>query len=131
MGDWTHKNLREVDNAAASFGIEGGFEARFAAGDLEAGATGLAHQVLPANVRSPFAHRHHEAEEVYVVLAGGGRMKLDDEVIPLARLDAIRVAPDVARAFEAGDEGLEILAFGARHKGDGEILRDEDFWKGA
>jgi hypothetical protein len=58
-------------------------------------------------------------------------MKLDDQVIPLARLDAIRVAPDVARAFEAGDDGLEILAFGARHQGDGEILRDEDFWKDA
>jgi mannose-6-phosphate isomerase-like protein (cupin superfamily) len=127
MADWTQKNLMSVDNAAAGYGLEGGFEARFAAGDLEADDTGVGHQVLPAGARSPFAHRHDQAEEVYVVLSGAGRMKLDDAVIEVSRLDAIRVAPKVARAFEAGDEGLEILVFGPRHKGDGEILK-EDVW---
>ena len=63
-------------------------------------------------------------EEVYVVLAGAGRMKLDDAIIDVRRLDAIRVAPGVTRQFEAGPDGLEILAVGARHEGDGELVPD-------
>ena len=57
------------------------------------------------------------------MLAGSGRMKLDDEVIELARLDAIRVSPGVMRAFEADDDGLEILVFSPRREDDrGEIV---------
>jgi quercetin dioxygenase-like cupin family protein len=71
--------------------------------------------------------RHSEEtlrhEEIYVVLSGSGRMKLDDEVIELERLDAIRVAPGVMRGFEADDGGLEILAFSPRREDDrGEIV---------
>ena len=62
-----------------------------------------------------------------MVIGGSGRMKLDDEIIDIARLDAIRVAPDVTRTFEAGPDGLELLAVGARHDGDGEII--PDWWK--
>ncbi|HEX3910170.1 MAG TPA: hypothetical protein VHW67_05655 [Solirubrobacteraceae bacterium] len=36
----------------------------------------------------------------------------------------MRVAPEVARAFEAGLEGLELIAFGARHEADGEPVQD-------
>jgi mannose-6-phosphate isomerase-like protein (cupin superfamily) len=72
--------------------------------------------------RQGFGHRHENAEEVYVVVSGSGRVKLDDEVVELKRLDAIRVSPEVMRQFEADDDGLEILAFGARHEGDGEIV---------
>ena len=61
------------------------------------------------------------------MIAGSGRMKLDSEIIDIERLDAIRVAPDVTRTFEAGPDGLELLAVGARHKGDGEII--PDWWK--
>ena len=78
--------------------------------------------------RQPFAHRHNQAEEVYVVLAGSGRVKLDGEVLEIGPLDAIRIAPSVTRAFEAGPDGLELLAFGQRHAGDAEIVRD--FWEG-
>ena len=63
------------------------------------------------------------------MLAGSGRVKLDDETAEIGPLDAIRVAPQVVRAFEAGPDGLELLAFGPRHEGDGEILR-EDVWAG-
>jgi mannose-6-phosphate isomerase-like protein (cupin superfamily) len=83
--------------------------------------------VVKPGCRQGFAHRHEAAEEVYVVVGGSGRIKLDDEIEEIRTLDAIRVAPKVARAFEAGPEGLELLAFGPRHEGDGEILR-EDFW---
>ena len=61
-------------------------------------------------------------QEVYVILAGSGRVKLDEEVVELQTLDAIRVAPEVTRAFEAGPEGLDLIVFGPRCDGDGEVL---------
>jgi mannose-6-phosphate isomerase-like protein (cupin superfamily) len=77
--------------------------------------------------RQAFAHRHDQAEEIYVILSGTGRIKLDDEIFDVGPLDAIRIAPGVARSLAAGDEGLEYLAFGPHHEGDGEIL-EGDFW---
>jgi len=123
------KNLREVKDAA----IDGGFsetqEAHFARRDLGAEHTGLSYHVIKANKRQAFAHRHDEAEEIYVVLTGHGRIKLDDEIRDIGPMDAIRVAPPVVRAFEAGEEPLELLVFGPHHDKDGEIVRGE-FWGG-
>ena len=119
---YTLKNLAAVDDAAARFGYGDAQESRFATKDLEAERTGVGYHRVKPGKRQPFAHRHDEAEEVYVVLAGSGRVKLDDEIVGIAALDAIRVAPDVTRNFEAGPDGLELLAFGARHEGDGEII---------
>jgi mannose-6-phosphate isomerase-like protein (cupin superfamily) len=119
---FTHKKLTDVKDSAPEFGMGEIQEARFAKGDLEAEETGVSHQRLKPNQRSPFGHKHEQAEEVYVVLAGSGRMKLDDEIIEVEALDAIRVSPEVTRAFEAGPEGIEVLAVGARHDGDGEIF---------
>lgn len=82
--------------------------------------------MLKPGCRQAFGHRHEQAEEVYVVLAGDGRLRLDGEVVEIAPLDAIRVAPSVTRGFEAGSEGLAVLAFGPRYPGDGEII--QDFW---
>lgn len=76
------------------------------------------------------AHRHDRAEEIYVVIGGSGRAVLDGDLVELGRLDAIRVAPPVTRAFEAGPEGLEMLVFGPHHESDGEFL-DDDPWAGA
>jgi mannose-6-phosphate isomerase-like protein (cupin superfamily) len=121
---YTHKKLTDVKDSAAEFGIGDVQEARFAKGDLEAERTGVSYFNVKPNQRSPFGHKHENAEEVYVVLAGSGRMKLDDEIIEVERLDAIRVAPEVVRAFESGPEGIEVLAMGARHDGDGEIVQD-------
>jgi mannose-6-phosphate isomerase-like protein (cupin superfamily) len=124
---FTIKNLRELEDVAPRGGFEAFQEARFAYDDLEAEATGLAFHVVKPGKRQAFAHRHNEAEEIYVALSGHGRVKVDDEITDIVPLDAIRVAPTAARAFEAGDEGLELLVFGPRHKGDGEIVK-EDFW---
>jgi len=104
-------------------------EARFARKDLQAQDTGLAYHVLRAGKRQAFAHRHQAAEEIYVVLSGTGRMKIDDEILDVGPMDAIRVAPTAARAFEAGDEPLEVLAFGPHHDKDGEVI-EGDFWGG-
>lgn len=128
MADYTVANIRESEDMAATHGYSDVQEARFPWGDLDAQATGLAHQVLKPGKRHAFAHRHKQAEEIYVVLAGQGRVKLDDELRDVGPLDAIRVSAPVARAFEAGDEGLELLVFGPRHADDAVLIRD-DFWE--
>ena len=122
--DYTIKNLREVEDMAASQGFGEVQEARFANADLDAEQSGISLQKVKPGQRHAFAHRHNEAEEVYVVISGSGRVKLDDEVRDVGELDAIRVAPSVTRAFEAGAEGLELLAFSPRAKGDAEIVED-------
>jgi mannose-6-phosphate isomerase-like protein (cupin superfamily) len=122
------KNLREVEDFAPKFGFDQVQEAHFAGQELGAEHTGLSFHVVKAGQRQAFAHRHQEAEEVYVVLSGTGRVKLEDDVHDVGPLDAVRVAPEVRRAFEASEDApLEVLAFGPRHEGDGEILK-EDFW---
>ena len=126
MAPFTKKNLREVEDSAVKGGFSDNQEARFAAGDLDADQTGIALEVVKAGRRNAFGHRHEDAEEIYVVLSGEGRMRLDDEIIEVGPLDAIRVSPEVTRAFEAGAEDLQVLAVGARHDGDGEIV--PDFW---
>ncbi len=127
--DYSIKNLRQVEDSAAKHGYSEMGEARFANSELEAENTGLAYHVLRPNKRQAFAHRHDKAEEIYVVLSGSGRIKLDDEVVELETMDAVRLAPSVVRALEAGPDGLELLAFGPRHQADGEILPIDGFWK--
>lgn len=117
-------NLVEVEDAAAPNGFGDRWEARVAGSALDAQETGVSHFRLLADKRSPFMHRHHAAEEIYVILSGTGRVKLDDEIVEVGPLDAIRVPPEVARAFEAGGDGLEFLAFGPHHPGDGEPVDD-------
>jgi mannose-6-phosphate isomerase-like protein (cupin superfamily) len=119
---FTHKSLTEVKDSAADFGHGDAMEARFARGDLEADETGFSFYRIKPGKRQPFGHQHEEAEEVYVIVRGDGLLKLDDEIIEVEMLDAIRVAPEVTRAFEAGEEGLEVLAFGPRRDGDGRII---------
>jgi len=123
---YTIKNLRETEDSAPRFGLGEVGEAHFPREELRSQSIGLAYQVFEPGKRSAFGHRHEQAEDIYVVLSGGGRMRLDDEIERIGPLDAIRVAPQVARAFEAGPEGLSVLVFGPRHGGDGEIL--QDFW---
>lgn len=124
----THINLADVEDVAPANGFGDRWEARAAREALGAQQTGVIHFRLHPGKRSPFVHRHEDAEEIYVILAGSGRVKLDDQIADVRPLDTIRVAPEVARAFEAGPEGLEFLAFGPHHSGDGEPV--EDSWVG-
>ena len=110
---YTHKNLADVEDSAPKYGFS------------ETQETGISFQRVKPGKRQAFAHRHEEAEDVYLVLSGSGRMKLDDDIIDVKPLDAIRVSAGVTRVFEAGDDGLAFLAFGPRHKEDmGEMLPD-------
>jgi len=122
---WTRLNLDEVEDAAPGNGFGERWEARVAREDLGAERTGLTHFRIRPGRRSPFSHRHREAEEVYVVLSGEGLVKLGDETRPVRPLDAIRIAPTLPRAFEAGPDGLELLVFGRHFEADGEPVDDD------
>jgi len=120
---YTHKNLTEIEDSAKKFGFDETQETRFPQKDLDAERTGFSHHRFKPGKRQGFGHRHDDAEEVYFVASGSGRIKLDDEVREVKEKDVIRVSPGVMRAFEAGDDGLEVLAFGTHHGDDrGEIV---------
>lgn len=121
---YAKKNLCDVQDMAVQHGFSKTQEARFPQTDLAAEQTGINYLIVKSGQREAFAHRHRTAEEIYVVLAGSGRVKLDDELVELAALDAVRVSPGVARSFEAGPDGLEVLIFGPHVEGDGEMVHD-------
>jgi quercetin dioxygenase-like cupin family protein len=121
-------NLREVEDSAPKFGLAPALEARFARDALGAERIGLSLQRLAPKARQPFGHRHREQEEVYVVVAGNGRVNLDGEVRDVREWDAIRVPPGTARAFEAGPDGLEFLAFGLSTGGVADIESLPGWW---
>jgi len=123
---YAKKNLRDVEDSAPKFGLSDTQEARFVRADLETEQTGINYLIVKPGQREAFAHRHREAEEVYFVLGGSGRVKLDDELVDLVTLDAVRVSPGTTRSFEAGPDGLEVLIVGPRVEGDGEMVAD--FW---
>jgi quinol monooxygenase YgiN/mannose-6-phosphate isomerase-like protein (cupin superfamily) len=123
---YTHINLEDVEDMAPRFGLGEMGESRFANRALSTSGTGVSHQRLRPGVRQAFGHRHQHAEEVVVVLAGSGRVKVDDEVRDVRARDAIRFAPTTGRAFEAGPEGLELLVFSAKRPGD--AVMDPTFW---
>jgi quinol monooxygenase YgiN/mannose-6-phosphate isomerase-like protein (cupin superfamily) len=120
----TIHNLADAEDLAAKYGYGEMGEARFPSDDLGAEQTGLSHQRLRPGKRQMFAHRHGRAEEVYVVLSGRGRVRIGEEIIEVGPLDAIRVGPEETRAFEAGPEGLELLALGRRARGDAQVVPD-------
>lgn len=116
MSGFTLKNLMDVEDSAVKFGFSPALESRFARGDLETERVGVSYQRIAPDTRAPFGHHHRSQEEIYVILGGSGRAKLDDEIVELKPFDALRVASTVTRAFESGPDGLELLAFGS---GDG------------
>jgi uncharacterized cupin superfamily protein len=114
MSDYTHKNLREVDDKAPEFGMPSQMQSRFAGQAMGLERTGLTHFTLEPGFRIPFGHRHEEQEEVYVVVKGSARIKVGDDVLDLRELDAVRVSGDTIRNLEGGPEGAEVIAFGER-----------------
>ena len=119
---YTRTNLLEVKDSGPDIELDEWQESRFASGDLDAADTGVTHHRIKPDTRQGFAHRHERAEEVYVVLSGSGRVKLDDDILALEPMDAVRVAPEVLRTWEAGPDGLELLAFGPQVEGDAHFV---------
>jgi uncharacterized cupin superfamily protein len=124
MADSTLVNLADVDNAAVAGGFSEVQQAHFAGRDLGLVALGLSYQVVKPERQHAFGHRHREVEEVYVVVGGSGTCRLDDDEVPVRRLDAIRVGPSVTRGFAAGADGLELIVFSPSAPGDAELVAD-------
>ena len=127
MSDYTIQYMMEIDDMAA--GRATGMEARFARSHIDSEHLGISHFRQEPGVRSPFGHSHREQEEVYVVVSGSEPASgLGDEINDLRAWDLVRVAPHVVRAFEAGPDGLELIAVGNDRPegGDGELV--EDWW---
>ena len=117
MAGYTIINLKEVEDQAPKFGYAPNLEARFATVPLGLRNSGVSYQRLAPDFRMPFGHKHKRQEELYVLVRGSARIKLDDEIVDLKRWDAVRVPPETTRQFEAGPDGAEILAFGAPNTG--------------
>ena len=109
----TTANLRQVENMAPKFDMPDEMQARFARSDIDGETLGLSLFTLEPNFRIPFGHKHEGQEEVYVIVRGSARVKVDDEIVELEQWDAIRFDKDTMRNMEAGPEGVEYLAFGA------------------
>jgi mannose-6-phosphate isomerase-like protein (cupin superfamily) len=128
MSDFTIKNMKDIDDAAESGGLSPDLEARFARDPLECEQLGFSYQRLAPNFRVPFGHKHNTQEEVYVVVSGGGRVKIDDDVHDVQQWDAVRVAPGTMRNFEAGPEGMEYIAIGAPKTPPGDADTVNGWW---
>lgn len=129
---FTHKNLKaDLDDVGSNFDGSPDLEFRMATRALELEQSGLSYQRVPPNYRFPYGHTHERQEELYVVVRGSGRMKIDDEVVDLAEWDTVRVSPGSWRGYEAGPDGLEILVIGAPNLGDdprGDVTGERDWW---
>jgi len=129
MAGYTKLNLREdVEDQAPNFGLGENLEARMARVPLEMEHAGLSYIRLAPGFRIPFAHKHKNQEEVYVLVNGSARIKLEDEVRDLKQWDAVRVHRDTVRGFEAGDEGAEFIAIGAPNTGPGDAEVIQGWW---
>ena len=123
MSKFTKINLRELEAGGTE-----SVETRFARKHLDSDHLGLSLFRYRAGYRGQTGHKHREQEELYVVVGGSGRVKLDDEIVELRPWDAVRVAPSTVRAFESGPDGLELLAIGSDRPEGGDGVRIEDWW---
>jgi quercetin dioxygenase-like cupin family protein len=123
MPPYSIKNFQDIESTTPA-----GLEARFARKFLDSDHVGVSYFKYAPGFRSPSGHRHREQEEVYVVISGFGRVKLDDEIIDLRQWDVVRVAPQTVRGFEAGPEGMEVIAVGSDRPEGGDGERIDDWW---
>jgi mannose-6-phosphate isomerase-like protein (cupin superfamily) len=123
MSAYTIINLKEIEGPA---GLD--LEAYFGRQHLDSEHLGVSYFPYAPGFRSPVGHSHREQEEVYVVVNGSGRIKLNDEVVELRQWDVVRVAPATVRALEGGPDGLELIAIGADRPEGGDGIRVEDWW---
>jgi mannose-6-phosphate isomerase-like protein (cupin superfamily) len=128
MPGYTRVNLKEVEDRAPQFGLAPNLESRFARTELGLEHSGLTHFKIAPSFRIPFGHSHTDQEEIYVVVSGSGRLKLDEEVLELRRWDAVRIAPGTWRNLEGGPNGAEILAFGAPTFAESDIEMTQGWW---
>ena len=125
MPDWTKKNFQRLRDQSPR---DAPMQWKLARDALRSPELGVSRFTYGPGARMPFGHRHREQDEAYVVVAGSGRAKLDDEVVELKAWDVVRVAPAVVRSFEAGPEGLDRICIGGRKPKGGDTERAPDVW---
>jgi mannose-6-phosphate isomerase-like protein (cupin superfamily) len=129
MSDYTHLNLKDdVDDQAPNFGLSPNLEFRMARVPLEMENAGVSYLRIGPGFRMPFGHKHKQQEEVYVLVNGSAKIKIEDDVHELKQWDAVRLHKDTMRGFEGGPEGAEFIAIGAPNTGPGDADMEQDWW---
>jgi quercetin dioxygenase-like cupin family protein len=129
MAGYTKLNLKDdVEDQGPNFGYEGKIEARMARVPLELEHSGVSYLRLAPGFRIPWGHTHKTQEEIYVLVGGSLRAKLDNEIVELRPFDAVRVHKNTMRGFEAGPDGAEMIAIGAPHTGPGDAQTVDGWW---
>src|SRR4051812_19449510 len=126
MADYAIMNFLEVDDDTG--GRLEGLQGRFGRKYLNSRDLGVSRWTYAPNLRNPMGHSHREQEEAYVVVAGSGKVRLDDEVVDIKQWDVVRVGPDVVRGFEAGPDGLDLIAVGGPKPEGGDGVRSDAPW---
>jgi mannose-6-phosphate isomerase-like protein (cupin superfamily) len=127
MSGYTKTNLRSVEDSAPKFKMPSEMQARFARTPIGGETLGLSLFSLEPGFRIPFGHKHVSQEEVYVIVRGSGRIKVEDEVVDVKQWDAVRFDKDTMRDVEAGPDGIEYIAFGAGEDAR-EVEMAQDWW---
>ena len=126
MSGYTRINLMAIDPSPAAG--EHGIDARFGRSHLDSQHLGISYFRYPSDFRTTLGHRHTEQEEVYVVVSGSGRIRVDDDIVDVGQWDVVRVAPRSIRGVAAGPEGLEMLAVGSDRPAGGDGEQVDDWW---
>jgi quercetin dioxygenase-like cupin family protein len=129
VAGYTVQNLKDVENQGVRFGLdENDIQLRMGKDPLESEHCGISYVRLRAGWRTPFGHTHNQQEEIYVLVNGSARMKVEDEVIDMQPFTAVRVSPDTMRAYEGGPEGAELVVIGAPKTGPGDADITPNWW---
>lgn len=128
MTNYTKLNIEEVEDSAPKFGLAPDLEARFGRRQLSSEVVGVSRERLAPNFRVPFGHTHRDQEEVYFILRGNGRIKIEDEILELREGDLVRLARGTWRCTEAGPDGLEYLAVGAPIAEENDAEIEQGWW---
>jgi mannose-6-phosphate isomerase-like protein (cupin superfamily) len=128
MGGYTHVNLKQVEDQAPKFDLSPELEFRTAREPLELENAGVSYLRLAPRYPMPFGHDHNVQEEVYVLVGGSARLKLDDDVVELQPFDAVRIHKDTMRNLEGGPDGAEVILFGAPKTGPGDADMTQGWW---
>jgi mannose-6-phosphate isomerase-like protein (cupin superfamily) len=128
VAGYTRKNLKEIEDQAQKFGLAPNLEFRVPGEELDAENSAISYLRVAPNFRLPFGHKHKEQEEVYVLLSGSARLKLDDQVLELAPWDVVRIPKETVRNVEGGPEGAELLLIGAPKTRAGDAQVQPEWW---
>jgi uncharacterized cupin superfamily protein len=95
---------------------------------LGARTTGMSLLEIPPRVRSYPMHCHSAEEELFVVLAGAGTLRLSDDQHPLRPGHVVSrpAGTGVAHQFVAGDEGLTLLTYSTIDSSDTTYFPDSN-----